>query len=155
MQVIGTKPLSEGINIAAAHIDSPRLDLKPVPLYEDSELAFFKTRYYGGIKKYQWVAIPLELYGTVALKDGSTVEVSIGDKPDDPQLVITDLLPHLGADQMKKTLSEAFTGEGLNILIGSRPDKETEGSDRVKMTVMSILNEKFGIVEEDFLSAEL
>lgn len=155
LAVIGTKPLSEGINIAAAHIDSPRLDLKPVPLYEDSELAFFKTRYYGGIKKYQWVAIPLELYGTVALKDGSTVEVSIGDKPDDPQLVITDLLPHLGADQMKKTLSEAFTGEGLNILIGSRPDKETEGSDRVKMTVMSILNEKFGIVEEDFLSAEL
>jgi aspartyl aminopeptidase len=155
LAVIGTKPLSEGIIIAAAHIDSPRLDLKPVPLYEDSELAFFKTRYYGGIKKYQWVAIPLELYGTVALKDGSTVEVSIGDKPDDPQLVITDLLPHLGADQMKKTLSEAFTGEGLNILIGSRPDKETEGSDRVKMTVMSILNEKFGIVEEDFLSAEL
>jgi len=155
LAVIGTKPLSEGINIAAAHIDSPRLDLKPVPLYEDGEMAFFKTHYYGGIKKYQWVAIPLELYGTVALKDGRTVEVAIGDRPEDPQLVITDLLPHLAADQMKKTLAEAFTGEGLNILIGSRPDKETEGSDRVKMTVMSILNEKYGIVEEDFLSAEL
>ncbi|NLL46585.1 MAG: aminopeptidase [Clostridiales bacterium] len=154
LAVIGTRPLGDGINISAAHIDSPRLDLKSVPLYEDSELAFFKTHYYGGIKKYQWVAIPLELYGTVVLKDGSTVDVSIGAGPDDPQFVITDLLPHLSADQMKKTLTEAFTGEGLNILIASRPDKETEGSDRVKMTVMTILNEKYGIIEEDFLSAE-
>lgn len=154
LAVIGTRPLGDGINISAAHIDSPRLDLKPVPLYEDSELAFFKTHYYGGIKKYQWVAIPLELYGTVVLKDGSTVDVSIGADPADPQFVITDLLPHLSADQMKKTLTEAFTGEGLNILIASRPDRDTEGSDRVKMTVMSILNEKYGIIEEDFLSAE-
>jgi len=155
LAVIGTKPLGEGINIAAAHVDSPRLDLKQLPLYEDSELAFFKTHYYGGIKKYQWVAMPLELYGTVALKDGSTVQVSIGGQRSDPQFIITDLLPHLSADQNKKTLAEAFTGEGLNILIGSRPDKETEGSDRVKMTVMTILNERYGIVEEDFLSAEL
>ena len=154
LAVVGKKPLSEGVNISAAHIDAPRLDLKQVPLYEDGELALFKTHYYGGIKKYQWLAVPLELYGTVALKSGEIIDVSIGASPDEPQLVITDLLPHLGADQMKKTMADAITGEGLNILAGSIPDADTEGSDRVKITVLEILNEKYGIIEEDFLSAE-
>lgn len=107
--------------IAGAHIDSPRLDLKQTPMYEDSELAYFKTHYYGGIKKYQWVTIPLELHGTVALKDGSTVDIAIGREPDEPQFVITDLLPHLGKDQMRKTMEEGITGEALNIVIGSMP----------------------------------
>ncbi len=154
LAVIGKKPLGEGVNISAAHIDAPRIDLKQVPLYEDGELALFKTHYYGGIKKYQWLAVPLELYGTVALKSGEVVDVSIGASPDEPQLVITDLLPHLSADQMKKSMAEAITGEGLNILAGSIPDADTEGSDRVKITVLELLNQKYGMVEEDFLSAE-
>jgi aspartyl aminopeptidase len=137
-----------------AHVDAPRIDLKQIPLYEDSELAYFKTHYYGGIKKYQWTAIPLELRGVVALSDGSVVDVVIGNGRDDPQFVITDLLPHLSSDQMKKSLSEAFTGECLNILIGSVPDSE-EGSDRVKLAVLAMLKEKYGITEDDFLSAEL
>ncbi len=155
LAVIGKKPLSEGCNVAAAHVDSPRLDLKQVPLYEDSEIAFFKTHYYGGIKKYQWVAIPLELHGVIALRDGSVVEVSIGDKEDDPAFCITDLLPHLAADQYKKKLPEAITGEGLNLVIGSLPFKNDDKSERVKLNVLNILNEKYGISEEDFLSAEL
>ena len=118
LAVVGTRPLSEGVNIGAAHIDSPRLDLKPNPLYEDAELAFFKTHYYGGIRKYQWVTIPLELRGVVALKDGSTVAVSIGGAPEDPQFTIDDLLPHLGVEQSKKPLGEAIPGESLNLLIG-------------------------------------
>lgn len=154
LSVIGKKPLGEGVNISAAHIDAPRLDLKQVPLYEETEIAMFKTHYYGGIKKYQWLAVPLELYGTVALKSGEIIDVSIGALPDEPQFVITDLLPHLSADQMKKTMAEAISGEGLNILAGSIPNKEAEGSDRVKLTVLDILNQKYGIVEEDFLSAE-
>ena len=155
LAVIGTRPLSEGVNIGAAHIDAPRLDLKPNPLYEDAELAFFKTHYYGGIRKYQWVTIPLELHGVVALKDGSTVKVSIGGGADDPQFTIDDLLPHLGAEQSKKPLGEAIPGESLNLLIGSRPFKDDEGADRVKLAVMELLNQKYGIVEEDFISAEL
>lgn len=154
LAVIGKKPMSAGANIAAAHIDSPRLDLKQIPLYEDSELAFFKTHYYGGIKKYQWVTIPLELHGVVVKRDGTSVEVSIGAKAGEPQFVITDLLPHLDANQAKKTIAEAIPGEGLNLLIGSIPDKD-EGDERIKLKVMKILNEKYGIVEEDFLSAEL
>lgn len=154
LSVIGTKPLDEGLRISAAHIDSPRLDLKQLPLYEDAEMAMLKTHYYGGIKKYQWVSIPLELYGTVALKSGETIDVSIGANDDEPQFCITDLLPHLGADQMKKTMADAFSGEGLNILFGSAPDKDSEGSDRVKTAVLEILNTKYGIVEEDFISAE-
>lgn len=154
LAVIGSQPLSSGINLAAAHVDSPRLDLKQVPLYEDSEMAFFKTHYYGGIKKYQWLTIPLELHGVVVKKDGSIVDVSIGDKAGEPQFVITDLLPHLGSDQMKKNAAEFVPGESLNILIGSRPDKE-EGDNKVKLTVMKLLNGKYGIIEEDFLSAEL
>ena len=151
---IGNEPLSKGAVIGAAHVDSPRIDLKQVPMYEDSELSFFKTHYYGGIKKYQWLAIPLELHGVVALRDGSLVNIALGSEPDDPVLVITDLLPHLAADQYKKTLGEAIAGEGLNVLIGSVPDAE-EGSDKVKLAVLSILNERYGITEEDFLSAEL
>lgn len=154
LAVIGSKSLEEGCVIAGAHVDSPRIDLKQNPLYESDELAYFKTHYYGGIKKYQWVTIPLELHGVVALKNGETIDVSIGHDPSDPQFVITDLLPHLGKEQMRKTMEEGITGEGLNILIGSIPYAD-EGSDRVKLAVMSILNDSYGIVEEDFLSAEL
>ena len=155
LAVVGSQPLDQGANICAAHIDSPRLDLKPNPLYEDAELAFFKTHYYGGIRKYQWVTIPLELHGVVALKDGSTVKVVVGPAAGDPIFTIDDLLPHLGAEQSKKPLSEAISGESLNLLIGSRPFADDEGSDRVKLAVMDILNQKYGIVEEDFISAEL
>ena len=154
LSVIGKKPLSEGAVIAGAHVDSPRIDLKQVTLYEQDELAYFKTHYYGGIKKYQWVTIPLELHGAVALKSGEVVNVVIGREKDEPKFVITDLLPHLAADQMKKTMAEGFTGEGLNILLGSTPYAD-EGKDRVKLAVMSILNDMYGITEEDFLSAEL
>lgn len=154
LAVIGSKSLEEGCVIAGAHVDSPRIDLKQNPLYESDELAYFKTHYYGGIKKYQWVTIPLELHGVVALKNGETIDVSIGHDPSDPQFVITDLLPHLGKEQMRKTMEEGITGESLNILIGSIPYAD-EGSDRVKLAVMSILNDRYGIVEEDFLSAEL
>lgn len=154
LAVIGKKSLEEGCVIAGAHVDSPRIDLKQNPLYESDELAYFKTHYYGGIKKYQWVTIPLELHGVVALKNGETIDVSIGHDSSDPQFVITDLLPHLGKEQMRKTMEEGITGEGLNILIGSIPYAD-EGSDRVKLAVMSILNDRYGIVEEDFLSAEL
>ena len=155
LAVVGSQPLDQGANICAAHIDAPRLDLKPNPLYEDAELAFFKTHYYGGIRKYQWVTIPLELHGVVALKDGSTVKVVVGPAAGDPIFTIDDLLPHLGAEQSKKPLSEAISGESLNLLIGSRPFADDEGSDRVKLAVMDILNQKYGIVEEDFISAEL
>ncbi len=155
LAVIGEMPLRRGANIVAAHIDAPRLDLKQIPLYEDSEQAFLKTHYYGGIRKYQWMAIPLELRGHVSLRDGGFVQVSIGGDKNDPQFTITDLLPHLAATQNKKTLAEAVPGETLNILVGSRPFRDDTGSDRVKLTVMQILNEKYGITEEDFISAEL
>lgn len=154
LAVIGKKSLDKGINIAAAHVDAPRLDLKQSPVYEDSEIAYFKTHYYGGIKKYQWVTIPLELHGVVVLLDGTAVNVSIGADTNDPVLVITDLLPHLAKDQVKKPMAEAITGEALNLLAGSIPDKD-EGSDRVKLAVLKLLNDKYGIIEEDFLSAEL
>ncbi len=154
LAVIGEKCLCEGAVIAGAHVDAPRIDLKQKPLYETDELAYFKTHYYGGIKKYQWVTIPLELHGVVALKNGELVDIVIGRDADDPQFVITDLLPHLAKDQASKTMAEGITGEGLNILIGSAP-YAGEGSDRVKLAVMSILNDRYGICEEDFLSAEL
>ena len=154
LAVIGKKSLAEGSVIAGAHVDAPRLDLKQVTMYESDEMCFFKTHYYGGIKKYQWVTIPLELHGVVALKSGEVVDVVIGREPGDPKFVITDLLPHLAADQMKKTMAEGITGEGLNILIGSTPYAD-EGKDRVKYAVMSILYDMYGITEEDFLSAEL
>lgn len=154
LAVMGDEPLDNGCVIAGAHVDSPRLDLKQNPLFESDELAFFKTHYYGGIKKYQWVTIPLELHGVVALKNGELVDVVIGREADEPQFVITDLLPHLAQDQMKKKMSEGIPAEGLNILLGSVPYAD-EGKDRVKLAIMSILNDRYGIVEEDFLSAEL
>ncbi len=154
LAVIGKRPLDAGCVIAGAHVDSPRLDLKQIPMYEQDELCYFKTHYYGGIKKYQWVTIPLELHGAVALKNGEVINIALGREKDEPKFVITDLLPHLAADQMKKTLSEGFTGEGLNILLGSAPYAD-EGKDRVKLAVMSLLNDMYGITEEDFLSAEL
>ena len=155
LAVIGKRPVEEGVRIAAAHIDSPRLDLKPNPLYEEAELALFKTHYYGGIKKYQWTAIPLALHGVIVKADGTTVEVNIGKDAGDPKFVVTDLLPHLAAEQMKRSLAEGIKGEELNVLIGSRPFKDDEGSESVKLNIMNILNEKYGIVEADFLSAEL
>ncbi len=155
LAVIGRQPLSKGVTIAGAHTDSPRIDLKQLPLYEDSELAYLKTHYYGGIKKYQWMTIPLALHGVAVKKDGTVVDVVIGENENDPIFVITDLLPHLAKDQEKKTLGEAFTGENLNILIGSRPTGGEKDADRVKHAVLQLLYEKYGIVEEDFLSAEL
>ena len=155
LAVIGKKSLAAGVNIGAAHIDAPRLDLKPNPVYESDEMAFLKTHYYGGIRKYQWVTIPLELHGVVALKDGSVVRVSVGNGENDPVFTIDDLLPHLGAEQSKKPLGEAIPAESLNILVGSRPLADDDGSDRVKLAVLDLLNRKYGIVEEDFISAEL
>ena len=152
--VIGTEPMSEGANICAAHVDSPRLDLKPQPLYEDSEIAYFKTHYYGGIKKYQWACVPLAIHGVVCKKDGSEVTVTIGEDENDPILVVSDLLIHLAADQMKKTLAEGITGEQLNVILGTEP-LEGEGSDLVKLNIMRLLNEKYGMVEGDFRTAEL
>ena len=152
---IGKKSMEEGAQIAAAHIDAPRLDLKPNPLYEESELAYFKTHYYGGIRKYQWVTMPLELHGVISMKDGSNVEVNIGADEGDPKLIITDLLPHLGQEQAKKPLATAIPAETLNLLLGSRPIGEEEESGRVKLAVMQWLNEKYGITEDDFNSAEL
>ena len=154
LAVGGEKPMSAGCVIAAAHVDAPRLDLKQVPLYEDQELAYLRTHYYGGIKKYQWTAIPLELHGVAALKNGTTVDIVIGREPDDPQFVITDLLPHLAKDQMQKKLSEGVEGERLCLLFGSVP-YAGEGSDRVKLAVMSLLNDRYGITEADLISAEL
>lgn len=153
--VVGKEPVDKGVNIAAAHIDSPRLDLKPNPLYEDSELSLFKTHYYGGIKKYQWTAIPLSLHGVFVKKNGEVVEVNIGEEEGDPCFVVTDLLPHLAQEQSKRTLADGIRGEELNILIGSKPFKDDKASELVKLNIMAILNDKYGVTEEDFLSAEL
>ena len=155
LAVIGSRPITDGVSIAAAHIDSPRLDLKPNPLYEDGDLAYFDTHYYGGIKKDQWTAIPLSLHGVVAKKDGSTVTVRIGEDPGDPVFCVTDLLPHLAEEQMKRPAAQIVKGEDLNILIGSRAFRDDEGSELVKLNIMNILHEKYGIVEKDFFSAEL
>jgi len=153
--VIGSLPLEAGIRLTAAHIDSPRLDLKQVPLYEDAELALFKTHYYGGIKKYQWTVLPLALHGVIVKKDGTTQTVCIGEAEEDPVFCVTDLLPHLAQEQSKRTLGQGIRGEELNLLIGSRPFRSDEGSDLVKLRIMQILHEKYGITEADFLSAEL
>ncbi len=153
--VIGKDGVSNGINIGAAHIDSPRIDLKACPLYESDGMAFFKTHYYGGIKKYQWTAIPLALHGVVIKKNGEVVNIKIGEDDTDPIFYISDILPHLGAEQYKKPLGQAIEGEGLNILVGSEPCSDKETSDRIKHNVLSILNDKYGIDEQDFLSAEL
>jgi aspartyl aminopeptidase len=155
LAVIGTRPITDGVSIAAAHIDSPRLDLKPNPLYEDHQLAYFDTHYYGGIKKYQWTSLPLALHGVIAMKDGSTINVTIGEDESDPVFCVTDLLPHLSSEQMKKPASEFIKGEDLNILIGSRAFKDDKGSELVKLNIMKILHDRYGILEKDFFSAEL
>ena len=153
--VVGSESAIEGFNLVGAHIDSPRLDLKPNPLYESEGMAFLKTHYYGGIKKYQWVTIPLSIHGVVVKKDGSTVDITIGEKEDEAVFTITDLLPHLASEQMQKKMSDAITGEGLNILIGSIPYDDKKVTEKVKLNILSLLNEKYGIIEEDFLSAEI
>jgi aspartyl aminopeptidase len=162
--IVGEKPLEEGMNILGAHIDSPRMDLKQVPLYENTEMAMLDTHYYGGIKKYQWVTLPLALHGVICKKDGSTVTVNIGDKPQDPVFGVSDLLVHLSADQMEKKAAKVVEGENLDLLIGSIPaaeedsddsDKKKEVKDRVKANILTILEKEFGIDEEDFLSAEI
>ncbi len=150
---IGTEPLENGIRISAAHIDSPRVDLKQCPLYEDAGMGFLKTHYYGGIRKYQWVATPLALHGIIVKADGTTVNVCIGEDDSDPLFYINDLLPHLGHDDDAKPLGSAIPGEKLNILVGSQPLGDE--ADAIKYNVIKILNEKYGITEEDFLSAEI
>ncbi len=154
LAVIGSESLENGANICAAHVDSPRMDVKPNPLYEDAEIAYFKTHYYGGIKKYQWATVPLAIHGVVYRKDGSVVTVTIGEDDNDPVLYVSDLLIHLSADQMQKTAAKVIEGEQLNVILGTEPLADTE-SDAVKLHVMKLLNEKYGIIEEDFLSAEL
>lgn len=149
---VGSKPINEGIRIAVAHVDAPRIDLKQRPLYEDGGMGFFKTHYYGGIRKYQWVATPLALHGVIATADGRVIDVCVGEDDSDPIFYINDLLPHLAQDQSKKTLSEGIVGEQLNILVGSQPYGEDSS---IKLNVLRILNEKYGITEEDLLSAEL
>lgn len=152
---IGSFEAEKGVRITAAHIDSPRLDLKPNPLYEELELGLFKTHYYGGIRKYQWTAVPLSLHGVFVKKDGSVIEVNIGEDENDPCFVVNDLLPHLALEQAKRPLSEAIKGEELNVLVGSHPFKSDSGSELVKLNILKILNEKYGVTEADFLSAEL
>ena len=154
LAVIGTEPLSAGANICAAHVDSPRMDLKPNPLYEETEIAYFKTHYYGGIKKYQWPTIPLALHGVVYRKDGTVVTVTIGEDDSDPVLMVSDLLIHLAADQMQKPLAKGIEGEQLNVILGTEPI-EGEGANLVKLNIMKLLNEKYGLIEADFQSAEL
>ena len=153
--IIGSEPIESGVRLCAAHIDSPRLDLKQFPLYEDSEMALFKTHYYGGIKKYQWTAIPLSLHGVIIKSDNSSVKVNIGEDENDPVFCVTDLLPHLATEQMKRNLAQGIKGEELNIVVGSRPFKDDEASEAVKLNILNILNEKYGIIEDDFISAEL
>ena len=154
---IGQEDITKGMNILGAHIDSPRIDIKQNPLYEDSDLAYLDTHYYGGIKKYQWVALPLALHGVIAKKDGSVVNVNIGEEEGDPIVYITDLLVHLAGKQMEKPASTVVEGESLDLLIGSRPLKDLpeDKKEAVKENVMKLLTEKYGIEEEDFLSAEL
>ena len=154
LAVIGTESLAKGANICAAHVDSPRMDVKPNPLYEDSQIAYLKTHYYGGIKKYQWPTVPLAIHGVVYRRDGSVVTVTIGEDDNDPVLMVTDLLIHLAADQMQKPLAKGIEGEQLNVILGTEPI-EGEGADLVKLNIMKWLNEKYGLIEEDFLSAEL
>ena len=153
--VIGEDDIELGATVTAAHIDSPRLDLKPNPLYEDIELGMLKTHYYGGIRKYQWTAVPLAIHGVFAKKDGTVVEVTIGEDENDPIFVVNDLLPHLAGEQSKRPLSQGIRGEELNVLIGSMPFKDDSESELVKLNLLNILYEKYGITEADFLSAEL
>lgn len=153
--IIGDDNLVNGLNIIGAHIDSPRLDLKPNPLYEEGGFALFKTHYYGGIKKYQWTAIPLSIHGVISLTDGRIIDINVGEKASDSVFTITDLLPHLGKKQGEKTLAEGIAGEDLNVLIGSIPYADEEASEKVKLNILHLLNQKYGINERDFISAEL
>lgn len=155
LSIIGKSPVSKGLNIVGSHIDSPRLDLKPNPLYEDANLALMKTHYYGGVRKYQWTTVPLSLHGVVMTKDNEMIKVSFGENENEPVLYITDLLPHLAKDQNKKTLGEGITGENLNVIVGSIPYGDDKIKEKVKLNVLRILKEKYNIVEEDFLSAEI
>lgn len=154
LAIIGEEPIENGLNIIGAHADSPRLDLKPNPLYEDTEFAYFKTHYYGGIKKYQWTTIPLAIHGVIVKTNGEKINICIGEDLEDPIFTITDLLPHLAQDQMKKKATEVIDGEDLNLLIGSIPF-EADVSEKVKLNILHILNEKYGITEVDLLSSEL
>lgn len=153
--VIGKLPLPEGVNLIGSHVDAPRLDLRPNPLYEDSEMALLKTRYYGGIKPYQWVSIPLTIHGVIYNKDNEKINVTIGEDQGEPVFTIADLLPHLAREQMAKKMSEGITGEDLNVIIGSVPFKDDKVSEKFKLNILDILNLKYGIREEDFVSAEL
>ena len=152
---IGTRSLEEGVHLNIAHVDAPRLDLRPNPLFEESGLAYFRTHYYGGIRKYQWPAMPLALHGVIFRADGSCVTVNIGEEENDPVFSITDLLPHLSAKQNEKKLTEGITGENLNVLLGSVPIEDREAEKRVKLNVLGLLNEAYGITEKDFTRAEI
>ena len=152
---IGKRPCVDGMSVVAAHVDSPRLDLKPNPLCEMDSIAYFRTHYYGGIKKYQWPTIPLAIHGTIVLADGTSLDLTIGEKDDDPIFYITDLLPHLAQEQMKRVAGELTPGENLKVVVGSLPVEDKDAKDAVKLAVLRYLNETYGIVEEDFISAEL
>ena len=154
LAIIGQEKLENGINIIGSHVDSPRLDLKPTPLYEDTDFAYFKTHYYGGIKKYQWTAIPLAIHGVIIKENGEKLYVSLGENDDEPVFTITDLLPHLAKEQQQKKLSEAINAEKLSVLVGSIPDTSEE-KEQVKSNILKLLNKKYGINEEDFVSSEL
>ena len=155
LAIIGTESIENGLHIIGSHIDSPRLDLKPNPLYEDTEMAYFKTHYYGGIKKYQWTTIPLSIHGVIVKPNGEKITVNIGEDENDPIFTITDLLPHLAQEQMEKKLKNGINGEDLNLLIGSIPYKEKDAKEKVKLNILNILNQKYGITEADLLSSEL
>ena len=155
LAIIGTENIENGLHIIGSHIDSPRLDLKPNPLHEDSGFAYLKTHYYGGIKKYQWTTIPLSLHGVLVKTNGEKITVNIGEDENDPIFTITDLLPHLAQDQMEKKLKNGIDGEDLQLLIGSIPVKDNKAKEKVKLNILNILNQKYGIVESDLLSSEL
>ncbi len=155
LAVIGNKSLEQGVRIVGAHMDAPRIDLKQNPLYEDSGMVLLKTHYYGGIKKYQWATLPLAMHGVIIKSDGQKVNVVIGEDENDPVFCINDLLPHLGKDQMQKKMSEGITGEGLNVLFGGIPYKDEKVKDKINLNILTLLNQKYGIKEEDFISAEI
>ena len=155
LAIIGEETIEKGIRIIGSHVDSPRLDLKPNPLYEDTELAYLKTHYYGGIKKYQWTTIPLSIHGVIVKSNGEKIEINIGEDENDPIFTITDLLPHLAQEQMDKKLKDGIGGEALNLLVGSIPCEDEKINENVKLNILSILNKKYGITEADFVSSEL
>ena len=155
LAIIGEESIERGLHIIGSHVDSPRLDLKPNPLYEDTELAYLKTHYYGGIKKYQWTTIPLSIHGVIVKPNGEKITVNIGEDENDPIFTITDLLPHLAQEQMEKKLKNGINGEDLNVLIGSIPYNDDKAKEKVKLNILNILNQKYGIIEADLQSSEL